>query len=135
VDFVRKGKPQAECVALFGRSNCPEGIRSFWNEIRKIRLQKNVDLAVLFEVGKSMYWHRYLPQDTNRWKSQNRWEKPDNDLSLKCMHFYCESIQMTQKSIFLFLFFWQQQFGVRDVGKLIAQLVWEDREILFAKFE
>jgi hypothetical protein len=96
-------------------------------------LQKNVDLAVLFEVGKIMYWHRYLPQDTNRWKNQNRWEKPDNDFSLKCLNFYCESVQMTQKSIFLFLFFWQQQFGVRDVGKAIAQSVWEDRNILFSK--
>jgi hypothetical protein len=45
-----------------------------------------------------------------------------------CLDYYCSCVEMQQKSIFTFLLCWKKLGLLKDVGRMIAKTVWEDRE-------
>jgi hypothetical protein len=47
---------------------------------------------------------------------------------LRCLHYYCDNVDIQQKSVWTFLWCWNQIVGVKDVGVMIGKLVWEKRE-------
>jgi hypothetical protein len=46
----------------------------------------------------------------------------------RCLDFYCSCVALQQKSIFMFLWYWNRTTGVKGPGQMIAQMVWEGRE-------
>merc|ERR1711991_129616 len=73
------------------------------------------------EIGKGLYWYQYGAES---------WEKRDQTnkvFGIKCLDYYCETIELRQESIFLFLLFWNKTTGVKGPGRMIGQIVWEGR--------
>jgi hypothetical protein len=53
-----------------------------------------------------------------------------------CLDYYCSCVELQQKSILTFLWFWNRSIGIKGPGQMIAQMVWEQREDnLVKKFE
>lgn len=73
--------------------------------------------AIVFEVGKLLYWVFHCPEETNYSIEFKKWL----DRSLQ---FYCNNIDLRQKSVFTFLWIWKKLGGVKDVGKIIAKIIW-----------
>jgi tetratricopeptide (TPR) repeat protein len=73
-----------------------------------------------YALGCGWYWNISL---SRFWK--NAKEKAFIDL---CVDHYCSCVELQQKSILTFLFFWNQTVGVKDVGVMIGKRVWEQRE-------
>jgi hypothetical protein len=46
----------------------------------------------------------------------------------RCLDYYCSCVEMQQKSIFTFLLCWKQMGLSKDVGRMVAKRVWEERE-------
>jgi hypothetical protein len=46
----------------------------------------------------------------------------------QCIDYYCSCVELQQKSIFTFLWFWNRTTGVKGPGQMIAQMVWQQRE-------
>jgi hypothetical protein len=46
----------------------------------------------------------------------------------RCLDYYCSCVELQQKSIFTFLLCWKQMGLLKDVGRMIAMMVWEERE-------
>jgi hypothetical protein len=46
----------------------------------------------------------------------------------RCLDYYCSCVELQQKSILTFLWFWNRTTGVKGPGQMIAQMVWEQRE-------
>jgi len=96
-----------------------DAVISWWD---KTILCPECDFALLaVELGKGLYWYQY---ETEEWSEYGDFEK---DFADKCLEFYCSAIESQQRSIFLFLHFWNQTIGVKDVGQLIGKLVWNQR--------
>jgi hypothetical protein len=75
-----------------------------------------------FSLGWGLYWFVY---GTLSWES--RYSDPAQAFGNQCLDFYCNTIELQQKSIFYFLLFWNKTVGVKDVGALIGKMVWEER--------
>jgi hypothetical protein len=75
-----------------------------------------------FALGWGLYWYRY---GSERWKIESGESKA---FVGRCLDFYCTCVELQQKSIFSFLWFWNRATGVKGPGHMIAQLVWEGRE-------
>jgi hypothetical protein len=69
-----------------------------------------------FTLGWAMYWYKYGSMDRK------------DDFANRCMNYYCSCIESQQKSIFTFLLFWNRSTGVKQVGKIMGQWVWKERE-------
>jgi hypothetical protein len=75
-----------------------------------------------FSLGWGLYWNKY---ETEEWKYQGDVEKA---FGKRCVDFYCSCVELQQKSIFTFLLFWNRTAsGVKEPGKIIAQMVWEGK--------
>jgi hypothetical protein len=69
-----------------------------------------------YSLGWVLYWYRYNPERVD-------------DLENSCLDYYCSCVELQQKSIFTFLWFWNRTTGgVKPPGQLIAQMAWEQRE-------
>jgi hypothetical protein len=75
-----------------------------------------------YALGWGLFWYQY---ESWTWKALNGEEKVFSDL---CLDFYCSCVEMQQKSIFTFLWFWNRTTGVKGPGQMIAQMVWRGRE-------
>jgi hypothetical protein len=78
---------------------------------------------LLYDLGWGLYWYEYgseyctIQNDTNK------------VFANRCIDYYCSCVELQQKSIFTFLWFWNQTLGgVKDVGVMMAKMVWEGRE-------
>jgi hypothetical protein len=72
-----------------------------------------------YSLGWGFYWYVFGTDD---------WDE-DDAFSSRCLDYYCYCIELQQKSIFTFLLCWNQATGgVKGPGKMIAQMVWEERE-------
>jgi tetratricopeptide (TPR) repeat protein len=73
-------------------------------------------------LGWGLFWHMY---GTNAWD----WRSDENKaFGNHCLDYYCEIVELQQKSIFTFLLCWKEMVGVKDVGLMIGQMIWEGRE-------
>lgn len=70
---------------------------------------------LLFELGKGLYWT--MKWDKNMIMIAYKKFKVFSDW---CMNYYCSTVETRQKSILLFLHFWNKTTGVKDIGKLIC---------------
>jgi hypothetical protein len=76
-----------------------------------------------YDLGWGLYWHQY---DSEDWNEQNY---VDQAFGERCLNFYCSCVDLQQKSIFTFLWFWNRTTGgVKGPGQIIAEMVWELRE-------
>jgi hypothetical protein len=75
-----------------------------------------------YALGWGLYWRKY---GTKEWEGRSGQEK---EFGEHCLDYYCSCVELQQKSIFTFLGFWKGSFGVKEVGVMIAELVWEGRE-------
>jgi TPR repeat protein len=75
-----------------------------------------------YSLGWGLYWYQF---GTWHWNNQGNKART---LGNRCLDYYCSCVELQQKSIFTFLLCWNQTAGVKDVGVLIAQTVWEERE-------
>jgi TPR repeat protein len=55
-------------------------------------------------------------------------EDESDQFTNRCLDYYCACVELQQKSIFTFLWCWNQTVGVKDVGVMIGKMVWEGRE-------
>merc|ERR1711991_11235 len=80
-----------------------------------------------WEIGKGLYQY-----ETINWQMQ---VEKVQELGVKCLHYYCETIDLQQGAIVLFLLFWNKTTGVKEPGQLIGKIVWEGRyDCLVKKF-
>jgi hypothetical protein len=77
---------------------------------------------VYYALGWGLYWHRYGGQ---KWNERNDRIKAFGN---QYLDYYCSCVELQQKSIFTFLLCWNRVTGVKDVGVVIAKMVWEGRE-------
>jgi hypothetical protein len=79
---------------------------------------------ICFNIGKVMYWKLYEEE-----------LGLDEAFQEKCLDFYISSVELQQKAVWLILWYFKQS-GMKDVGGLIAKMVWEEREMnLIQSFE
>jgi hypothetical protein len=84
---------------------------------------------LVLEIGKGMYWH--MDGDYHNPKGEIA------EFAEKCLDYYCDAMDLQQQSLLLFLLFWKKKTaGLKDVGKMIAEVVWQGRyECVVTEFE
>jgi hypothetical protein len=90
--------------------------RSEREETEKKRFDK-----LCYALGWGLFWFIY---DTGEWKYKPELDRVFADL---CLDHYCANVILQQQSIFAFLLCWNHRGGGKDVGVLIAKMVWESR--------
>jgi hypothetical protein len=112
----------AAAVFLCARGN----LQWFWEILREVVEKKlrGVDYhPIYYALGWGMYWYM---DGSEELKIQR---KKDAEYGNRCMRFYCSKLELQQRSIFTFLLCWNQATGgVKDIGWMTAQMVWEGRE-------
>jgi hypothetical protein len=73
-------------------------------------------------LGWGLYWYQYGSENWTKYSNKNK------VFGERCLDYYCSCVELQQKSIFTFLFFWNRTTGVKPPGQIIAQIVWEARE-------
>merc|ERR1711991_874926 len=122
-----------QTVYWSAESDC---IRFWWTLTDAAKAWKNkefgglgCDFRLAMEIVKGLYWYQY---GTKGWESQT---EKDRDFGVKCLDYYCETIELQQEAIFLFLLLWNKATRVKGPGRMIAKMVWEERyDCLVKKF-
>jgi hypothetical protein len=129
---IEKDLRQAAIWSTQGENPVAEGIfRGIMGEAQQAynegtrNLQCDFD-QLCYSLGWGLYWY-YGDEDWNG--------RIDNEKSFEscCLDYYCSCVELRQKSIFTFLLCWNRTVRVKDVGLLIAAMVWEEREDNLAK--
>jgi hypothetical protein len=82
-----------------------------------------VDFNLLcYALGRGLYWHVYGSVKYMYCRDQ------EETFAGSCLDFYCEAVEAQRESIFMFMLCWKASFGVKEVGMMVAQMVWEGRE-------
>jgi hypothetical protein len=90
-----------------------------------------------YSLGWGLYWYQDGTDDWDRimtWDDEWHEYLPNEEVVRKetfvnlCLDCYCENVELQQKSIFMFLWWWNQTVGVKDIGRMIGKMVWEGRE-------
>jgi TPR repeat protein len=132
---LREGK---ECskdlrqAAIWG-AKAPDYIRHrlFWEILKEVRdaseegAMEKLDgdfNQLCYALGWGLFWYKY---GGKHWERQGDKDKAFGD---RCLDYYCSCVDLQQKSIFTFLLCWIRTVGMKDVGSLIGQMVWEGRE-------
>jgi hypothetical protein len=45
----------------------------------------------------------------------------------KLLDFFCRCVELQQEAIWLFLMYWKRAVGIKDLGRLIAEQVYQER--------
>jgi hypothetical protein len=102
----------------------------YWDTLRDARLVLQKGTTEDFEcdfdhlcyaLGWGAYWHNYGGAD---WEAKS---VADKSFGNACLDYYCEAVTLQQESIFTFLLCWNSVVGVKDVGLMVAKMVWEER--------
>jgi hypothetical protein len=100
----------------------------FWEVLRTSHISdgKRTGLGsdfsqVCYSLGWGLYWYMY---GTDFSKLRNFYKA----FGISCLNYYCSCVELQQKSICTFLLCWKESVGVKDVGVLIAKMVWDGRE-------
>jgi hypothetical protein len=77
-----------------------------------------------YALGWGLFWYQH-----GRWGLAEHTDE-SKAFANSCLDFYCSCVELQQKSIFTFLLCWNRTTGgVKGPGQMIAQMVWEEREI------
>jgi TPR repeat protein len=80
-----------------------------------------------YSLGCGLYWNVY---GSASWRTQ--YDAIKKAFANLCLRYYCTCVELQRKSIFTFLWHWNQTSGgVKDVGAMIARMVWDQREDQF----
>jgi hypothetical protein len=106
--------------------------RVFWNLLRDARraLESGTtedwgcDFNLLcYSLGWGLYWYQH---GSEKWNERN---DEDRAFGSQCLDYYCSCVELQQKSIFTFLWFWNRTTGgIKGPGQMIAEMVWEGTE-------
>jgi tetratricopeptide (TPR) repeat protein len=116
-----------QAVVYYAKGDCP----SYFFSVVRIACESHktsdydYDCTVdqlCYSLGWGLYWHMYGTDDFNRESDEEK------AFGTRCLDYYCENVELQQKSIFTFLLCWTDLVGVKDVGVMIAKMVWEGRE-------
>jgi hypothetical protein len=104
----------------------------FWDVVgdarRALKSGATEDLGCDFDqfcylIGWGLYWYQY---------GSKNWNQPsgeDQVFGNRCLDFYCSCVELQQKSIFTFLWFWNRTTGgVKGPGQMIGKMVRAGRE-------
>jgi hypothetical protein len=81
-----------------------------------------------YSLGWGLYWYQY---DSKGWNQRTGEMK---NFGERFLDYYCSCVQQQQKSILIFLLCWNRTTGgVKGPGQMIAQMVWEEREVNLMK--
>jgi len=109
--------------------SCSNSMLSLWELVRDVHhhccSNSSGSDYLKFHLGKGLYWnHRFkMTTITDLTEKENLFIK-------ECIDCYCTTIDRIQNSILLFLLFWNKNNGIKDVGKIIGQIVWNERYYL-----
>jgi hypothetical protein len=108
------------------------GAHAFWNILadaaRALESRSTEDLdcdfdQLCYSLGWGLYWYQYGSAD---------WQNLSGNgeaFAIRCLDYYCSCVELQQKSIFMFLLFWNRTTGgVKGPGQMVAEMVWEGRE-------
>jgi hypothetical protein len=128
-DLLRKGEGCAKDLKKAAIWSAKGGYSHvFWNVLNDVRKEPMEELGCDFNqhcysLGRGLYWYQYGSEQWNEFDDQ------DQVFGNRCLDYYCSCIERQQKSIFTFLLCWNRRSaGVKDVGVMIAKMVWEGRE-------
>jgi hypothetical protein len=103
------------------------GYDLFWDQLQSStlailsgKMESNFN-EVCYTLGWGLYWYLY---------GDDHWDmlgKHDQVFGNRCLDYYCSCVELQQKSIFTFLWFWNRTTGVKGPGQMIAQMVWEQQ--------
>jgi hypothetical protein len=103
----------------------------FWDILRTVRVSYEKGTTekmtcdfdqFCYTLGWGLYWYQYGSEKWNEFNDKGR------AFGDRCLNYYCSCIELQQKSIVTFLLFWNRATSVKDMGRKIAQMVWEQRE-------
>jgi hypothetical protein len=103
------------------------GSLAFWDVMKQVPFGLDVGRPlnlgcdvnqICYALGWGLYWYQHgRERGYEIWCSDGR-----------CLDYYCSCVELQQKSIFTFLWFWNRTTGVKEPGQMIARMVWEQRE-------
>jgi TPR repeat protein len=97
-------------------------VGKFWGFLIEIWEAGEGEDQVVYALGWGCYWHMYFVEDAP-------YRRGDHEMfAVASLKYYCSCVELQQDSIFTFLMFWNQSVGVKEVGQMIGQMVWEGRE-------
>lgn len=82
------------------------------------------------EFGKALYWNMY---DEKEFQKSTSLTVDNKSFGLQCLNFYIDTIEAHQKVIYTFLWCWKHVFLGKDVGLIIAKMLWDQRYKHFDK--
>jgi tetratricopeptide (TPR) repeat protein len=94
----------------------------FWDVLKHFADSNMNDDLQCYALGWGLYWYMFEAPG---------WEH--TAFAGTCLDFYIDTVELQQRSIFTFLWFWNEVVGVKDVGVMIAKMVWEDRAVFLVK--
>jgi hypothetical protein len=74
-----------------------------------------------YTLGWGVYWYQYGTWDWDHRSDESK------AIGSHCLDYYCSCVELQEKSVFTFLLCWNRVVGVKDVGGMVAQIVWEGR--------
>jgi hypothetical protein len=128
---LREGEGCAKDLRQAAIWSARGGRTGFFSALSKARYAfknaKTEDLGrdfdqLCYSLGWGLFWYVYGTKD---WRE----ESDENKVFCnRCIDYYCEIVELQKKSILTFLLCWKEIVGVKDVGVVIAKMVWEGRE-------
>jgi hypothetical protein len=108
------------CAARAGRAGFSvyDTFREFFLSKLELETAQQSD-ELCYALGWGLYWYMFDPDDPDF----------DDDYAMadSYVDYYCSCIELQQKSIWTFLWCWNQTVGVKDIGCMIAKMVWDGR--------
>jgi hypothetical protein len=77
---------------------------------------------LLYKIGQALYWRQY---ETDCWERQSI---KIASFGERCLSLFCGCVDLQQQALWMFLMSWNQTVGVKEMGVMIAKLVWQGRE-------
>jgi hypothetical protein len=94
----------------------------FFGMVQTVYRSQSGPNIIYYAIGRGLYWHVY---GSKAWNCRKPMER---EQYLRCLHYYCDNVDIQKKSVWTFLWCWNQIVGVKDVGVMIGKLVWGKRE-------
>jgi hypothetical protein len=122
---------QAAIWSAIGNTDRGFGERASWGLLRQAkwdlrggsRQKLDYDFDQLcYALGWGLYWYQYKEDDDDQSHDLLK------DFAKRCLNYYCSCVELQQESIFTFLLFWIRTTGVKEPGKIIGKMVWEQRK-------
>jgi hypothetical protein len=118
------GRPADLCEAMrwYFKGNQKRAYRIVRDILEgKMEICGNVD-QFSYCLGAGLYWHGHGMPMYNRLPLETR------AVLEKMLEFYCLNVGLQQQSLLTFLMFWNRRSNVKQVGSIIAKMVWNERE-------